>query len=159
MTLRFVSVVALLPIPLTAGLMSLEVPPDQGWETSPLGPTLWWVIPLFLIALTLVLPASMFLLHDRYVLDFVRTEAGKWQVTTWLLWGRRTREFTSEQLAESQLVNKVGRFDSRLTVSVNAPYTRVRLPSGQRLIFDAQGEAPHGWETLEAVFRARQPRK
>jgi ribosomal protein L2 len=46
-----------------------------------------------------------------------------------------------------------------MAASVDAPYTRVRLPSGKRLIFDAQCEAPHGWEALEAVFRSRPGRK
>jgi hypothetical protein len=159
LTLRWLTVVAWLPVPLTAWLMSIPVPPDQGWETSPIGPAYWWIIPALLIALALVLPASTFLLHDRYVLTFERTEAGGWRVVTWLLWGTRAREFTSEELNGSQVVEEEGKFDSRLTVSVDAPYTRVRLPSGKRLVFDAQCEAPHGWQALEAVFRPRPDRK
>ncbi|MSP91226.1 MAG: hypothetical protein EXR79_05425 [Myxococcales bacterium] len=84
------------------------------------------------------------------------------RVTTWLVWGRRCREFTSDELRDSQVVEEEGTTDSTFTVSVAAPYTRVRLPSGQKLLFDAQCEAPHGWGALEAVFRPRprvEPRK
>jgi hypothetical protein len=154
-TLRGVTLIAWLPVPLTAWLLSRPVPATQGWDTSPLGPKLWWMIPLLLLTLTLVLPAAMFLLHDRYVLAMERQDDGRWQVTTWLLWGQKTREFTSDALAGATLVDEAGTFQSVWTVSVHAPYLRVRLSSGKRLIFDAQGEVPNGWPALEGVFAGR----
>ena len=148
--LRFVTLVCLIPVPLTLWLVS-SLPPN-GWNDNPFGPALWWVIPTALIALAAVLPLSLRLLHDRYVLRLERNADGTWQLTTLLLWGRRVRAFSSDDLAGATLEEDEGRFDSRLTVSVSAPFLRVRLPSRQQLIFDRQCEAPHGWAALEAVF-------
>ena len=156
-TLHGVSVVAVLPVPLTAWLLSLPMPPGQGWESGPFVPSFWWIIPGFLVLLTLALPAAMWLVHDRYVLTFERTDAGPCLLTTWLLWVRRTRSLPPEALAGAQLDDIEGRFESLWTPSVNAPYLRVQLASGQRLVFDAEGEAPHGWAVLEAVFGPRPP--
>ena len=86
------------------------------------------------------------------MLRLERSPHDTWQVQTLLLWGKRTREFTSDALALASLQQEAGEFRGSNTVSVSAPYLRVRLPSGQRLILDLQGEAPHGWEAVIAIF-------
>ena len=157
LTLRFVTFVTFGPVPFLLWLLTL--PPTDGWDDSPVGPTLWWLLPVFLVALILAMPLAMLLLHDRYVLHLERDEVGTWRLTTWMLWGRRTRVLTSAELSGADLKHEAGEFDSRLTVSVDAPYLRVRLASGKRLIFDAQCEAPHGWDAIEGLFARRQPRQ
>jgi len=150
-TLHWVALVAWLPVPLTAWLLSLPMPSGQGWASTPLGPGLWWLIPALLAMLAVVLPAATFLLHDRYVLRLVSTPDGSYRLTTWLLWGRRTRVLTTKALADAQFVSVAGDY-GEATGSADAPYVRVRLPSGRRLILDAQGDAPFGWDAVEAAF-------
>lgn len=139
-TLYGVAVLVWLPVLLTFWLMTLPMPPGKDLDSTPVGPSVWLLVPVLLLlgALILAMPAAMAFLHDRYVLRLERTEAGLWRVTTWLHWGRRVREFSSAELAGAQAVAEAGRFDS-IKFNVDAPYLRVRLPSGRRLIFDKQG--------------------
>lgn len=151
LSLRFVTLLCLIPVPLTLWLITLPSP--TGWEDTPFGPSFWWAIPTILLALSMTLPASLFLIHDRYVLTFESSAAGGWAVTTFLLWGRRRREFTSTSLASADVKEEEGITNSTFTVSVNAPYLKVRLGSGKKLIFDRQCDAPLGWDAIEGVFR------
>ncbi len=151
-TLHWVTLVAALPTALTVVLLARPMPPGQGWEASPLGPALWWVIPTLLCGLALALPGAMVLLHDRYVLRLERTEAASWRLTTWLLWGRRVREVPTDALTGAQSRYEDGRFRSRRGVDVDAPYLKVQLASGKRLIFDVQAEASNSRAALEALF-------
>ena len=151
LTLRLVTLVCLIPVPLTLWLVSLN---PHGWQDTPLGPDFGWIVPICLVALSLVLPLSLFLMHDRYVLRLERSSGGTWKIETLLLWGKRTREFTSDAMAKATVERKAGEFRSSSTVSVSAPYLRVRLRSGQRLLLDLQGSAPHGWDAMMGIFDA-----
>lgn len=149
-SLRFATLVCAVPVPMTLWLLSLS--PVEDWRGNPFGPALWWLIPALLVALSLVLPASMFLLHNRYVMRLERTPAGQLRVTTFLVWGLRTREVASKDLAVGELEEEEGRWDSLWTPSVNAPFLRVRLRAGGQWIFDQQCEAPHGWDALRGLL-------
>ncbi len=148
LTLRFVTLVCLIPVPLTTWLLTL--PPT--WDDTPFGPLFWWVLPLCGLALAATLPASLFLLHDRYVIQLERLPTGLWRLQTFLLWGQRTRELDLDAMIGAQLREHEGRFDATEVPSVNAPWLEAKLVTGKQLIFDRQGSAPQGWEALRGVL-------
>lgn len=112
--LRLVTLVCSLPVAVAAWLIPLA--PREEWARAPLGDLAWWLWPAGLIGLALVLPASLWLLHERYVLRLTLERDDALLLTTFLLWGRRTKRYTIAQF------------------------------NGRRLIFDPAGDAPHGME-------------
>lgn len=153
-TLRFAALVCAVPVPLTIWLLSLG---PRGAVVAAAAPAPSWLLPVLLVALSAVLPGAMCFLHGRYVLRMERTQDGGARMTTWLLWGQRTEEWPLAELRGTSVLAHQGRFESRRTVSVNAPYLMARLPSGKRLILDQQGDAPHGWDAVYGVFRLQRP--
>lgn len=149
--LHGVTAVACAPVPLTLWLISGA--PRAEWE-APLGPTWWWLIPSGLIALTLVLPVAMFWLHDRYVFRLERS-GNVIRLTTFLLWGRRTRELSMTRFAAAEVQYIDGEADYGTAPSVKAPYIRMKLRDGSSLIFDAAGDAPAGWDAIHRLGRQR----
>ena len=148
--LHAVSAVAFLPVPVTLWLIARA--PRTEWEAL-FGPTWWWLVPAGLIGLTLILPAAMFWLHDRYVL---RIERGGEiiRLTTFLLWGKRVRELPLEYFAATEGRYIEGKSDYG-SVSVNAPYLLTTMRDGRRLILDTTGEAPVGWQVLYRLWGVR----
>lgn len=112
--LRAVSVVCCLPTIIAAWLIPLA--PRAEWAQAPLGGVAWWLLPAALGLFTLVLPASLFLLHGRYVLRLDLDPDDQLTLTTFLLWGRRTRRCRPEEF------------------------------NADAFIIDRQGYAPHGLE-------------
>ena len=137
LSLRFVTLVCLVPVPLTLWLLSLSQPP------MPLP------LALGLTLLSALLPASLYFLHDRYVLELARQPDGALHVTTFLLWGRRQHLL----VPGGEATEHAGEFHSLWAPDVNAPYLAVRLRSGRRLLLDRQGDAPHGWDAVLGVLR------
>lgn len=119
--LRVTTVVCLAPVPGVAWLIARA--PRAEWEKTPFGPNLWWLIPAGLMLLSLVLPAAVAWLHDRYALRLERTPDGRLMLVTFLLWGRRTRQL-----------------DPALLVGLD-DLSQLRLPNGRRLIFDDEVRA------------------
>ncbi len=138
LTLRFVTVVCAIPLPLTLWL--LKQAPAEEWRNGPFGPALWWLIPLVLLALAAALPIGLALLHDRYVLKLERTGPALWRLTTFVLWGVRRRELAEDPLHGARIRHVDGQFHSMWAPSVDAPYLKVTTRTGQKLIFDMQGE-------------------
>ena len=128
--LRAVAGVSFLPVGLAAWLLPLA--PREEWAQAPLGGIAWWLLPAGLTLLTLVLPASLFLLHRRYLLRLTLDADGQLTVTTFLVWGRHTRRC------------RPGAFD------------------GGGLILDRHGRAPHGLEAVrdpsEVLVRGTPPK-
>ena len=151
--LRLVTLVCFAPVPLTIWLLSLA--PRAEWEAA-LGPGAWWVGPASLVALSLVLPGALLWLHDRYVLRLVRCSEGL-RLTTFLVWGRRTRVLAASELKSAAVQFAEGRLATGVAPVVNAPSLQLQLPGGRRLIFDAQGDAPEGWEAIYALGRQASP--
>jgi hypothetical protein len=149
--LRWITGVCVVPVPLVVWLVSLA--PRAEWETTPLGAAAWWVLPAGLIALSGVMPAAMFFLHGRYVLRLERGVDDELRLTTFLVWGRRTVVFTQGSLAGARMAHDEGRFSTGAGVSVNAPSVTVSMLDGRKLIFDEQGEAPHGWHAIEELTK------
>jgi len=87
--LRAVTGVSFLPVGLAAWLLPLA--PREEWTQAPLGGIAWWLLPAGLVLLTLMLPASLFFLHRRYLLRLTLDADGQLTVTTFLVWGRRSR--------------------------------------------------------------------
>jgi hypothetical protein len=146
-----VTVVTYAPVPF--GLWFISRAPRAEWE-APLGPTWWWLIPAGLMGLTLVLPITMFWLHDRYVLR-LEQKGDIFRLTTFLLWGRRTRELSKATFASAEVRYVEGEADYGGSPSVDAPYIRMKLRDGRGLIFDAAGEAPGGWDAIYKLGRSR----
>ncbi len=138
LTLRFVTLVCAAPVPLTVWLLTLA--PAEEWREGPFGPALWWLLPAFLLALAAALPASLLLLHDRYVLALEQLAQNRWRLTTFVLWGVRRRELDYDPLQSAKIRYVPGTFDSMWAPSVDAPYLNVTCSDGRRLIFDMQGE-------------------
>jgi len=145
--LRWVTVIGLLPLPLTAWLIS-RVERSE-WENAPFGPDVWWLLPTLLLALSSALPAGLFYLHGRYVLRLERTADGFLRLTTFLVWGRRTRLLPSNYFENAHGQEDEGRYENTLSVPVHAPSLRVTPRDGRPLIFDRQGEAPQGWHIID----------
>lgn len=148
--LHAVSAVAFVPAPVIAWLIVRA--PRTEWEAL-FGATWWWLVPAGLIGLALVLPAAMFWLHDRYVLRLERS-GEVIRLTTFLLWGRRVRELPLAFFAAAEGRYIEGKSDYG-SVSVNAPYWLTRLRDGRRLILDATGDAPEGWQVLRRLWGVR----
>lgn len=147
-TLRVVTLVACLPVPLNAWLIASA---SRSEWVDEAGAFWWWLIPVGLVAVTLVMPAAMFLLHNRYVLRLERS-ADQLRLTTFLLWGRRTVELPISAFKTAHVRHDAGQAAYGRGPVVNAPSLQARLPDGRRLIFDAGGEAPEGWPAVYAIF-------
>lgn len=114
--LRAVIAVCFIPTAIAAWLIPLA--PREEWMQAPLGGIAWWLLPAMLILLTLVMPASLFLIHGRYVLRLSLQPDDSLEVTTFLLWGRRTKQCRPET------------FDA------------------DAFIIDRKGHAPHGFDAV-----------
>ncbi|MEO6992979.1 MAG: hypothetical protein ABI273_05095 [Lacunisphaera sp.] len=149
--LHGVTVLVCAPVPFAWWLIARA--PRAEWDV-PLGPNAWWVIPAGLIALTLVLPFTVYWLHDRYVLRLERS-GEIIRLTTFLLWGRRVRELPIAAFAGAEGKDVEGKSDYG-RVSVNAPYFFAKLRDGRTLILDAAGAAPEGWHPLHQLGHVRE---
>jgi len=108
-------------VPLTVGVGLLTLAPRSEWERAPFGHVAWWLFPAGVIALTLLLPGAMLWVHDRYVTRVVFESDGRLRVTTFVLWGQRTRRYKAEEVA------------------------------ARRFLLDRSGTAPMGFDTLAAL--------
>lgn len=121
-------------------------------EWSPEVPGLpWLVLPVGLMAISLVMPAAILWLHDRYGLRAERDERTVY-LTTFLIWGQRNRamDVSAFRHAKSAMILD-GEYGGDGSLVVRAPALRIHLASGDRRIFDSSGDAPLGWDALDAL--------
>ena len=133
----------------------ISLAPRSEWESSPFGPAAWWLMPALLVAISCILPAALFFLHGRYVLELKRAPDGGWVLTTFLVWGRRRRLLPADALKGAKAEHDDGRLVTGLAPTVNAPSLTLTPREGSRLIFDQQGDAPQGWEAIERLCGPR----
>lgn len=148
--LHAICAVAFAPVPITLWLIARA--PRTEWEAL-VGPTWWWLVPAGLMGLTLVMPVAMFWLHDHYVRRIERS-GEVIRLTPFLLWGKRVRDVPLAFFAAAGGQYVEGKSDYG-SVSVNAPYRLTTLRDGRRLILDAGGDAPEGWQVLRRLWGVR----
>jgi hypothetical protein len=108
-------------VPLAVCLCLLVLAPQAEWARAPFGHVAWWLFPAAVTVLTLLLPAAMLSVHDRYVTRVVFEPDGRLRVTTFVLWGQRTQRYKTDEIV------------------------------ARRFLLDRSGTAPMGFDTLGAL--------
>jgi hypothetical protein len=147
--LRAITLLLLAQVVLVCWLVSLA--PQVEWRAV-LGETFWWALPAGLVGLSLILPLSLFWLHDRYALRLEVTPNAIC-ITTFLVWGQRMRTLDRKTFPEgfaSEIPGTRGGIGQFAAGSAR----RVRLPAHRLdLLFDREGEFPEGEESVVELFQ------
>lgn len=146
LTLWWLLLVVLAPVPLTAWLVLLPPEAKLLAEFGSPGAVRAWQAGLMLLSTILVWP--MLWLSGRYVTRVERLPDGQLRVQVWTWLGHRQRDWPPRFGAGEDhacLTSLPG------APEVNAPWTGYRTPEGRRLVVDWQGEFPQGHGALDAV--------
>jgi hypothetical protein len=148
-TLWLVLILTLLPVPLSAWLVTLPSEARLLAEFGSLNVARFWQAGMVLLGSALFWP--LFWLSGRYVTRVETTAEGSLRVQLWTVRGPRTETWPALRGGE----HHPGHSHGLPGVQVAAPWTGYRTPAGKTLVVDEQGEFPQGDEALRAAMTHR----
>jgi TMEM70/TMEM186/TMEM223 protein family len=109
---------------------------DGSKNPAPLWQRIVFAAAIVCISISMFVPMWLYLKYYTVRLSCT-PDTGQMTVETMRLFGVSTRTLSSSQI-ESATFHR-GKFDNGLTVSVNAPWFRVKVKEGRGFLLDAQG--------------------